>query len=199
MPLPASEIELETLDVSIKESEVPPAVGKGPSRAGDFERVIRGIVTASDLGYYVYSDQQRMGLALKKLPQPLTGTVKLATRMRVAPEGQIKNAFLVFGGGPDDARLIKCGLRYLQEKAVIVEGPMSDEATAQEAFDAAQKKVYDIEASIDLGSGQVTMKVGQTTVTATLKTPPEQITYVGYGVLRSAAEFGEVKATPLGR
>jgi hypothetical protein len=199
MPLPASEIELETLDVSIKESDVPPAIGKGPSRAGDFERVVRAIVTASDLGYYVYSDEQRLGLALKKLPQPLAGKVKLATRMRVSPEGQIKNAFLVFGGSPDDARLIKCGLRYLQKKAVIVEGPMSDEATAQESFDAARNKVYDVEASIDLKSGQVTMKIAQTTVTATLKTPPTQITYVGYGVLRSAAEFGEVKAIPLGR
>ena len=197
-PLPASEIELETLDVSVKESDVPPAVGKGPSRAGDFERVVRAIVTASDLGYYVYSDEQRMGLALRKLPEPLAGKVKLTTRMRVSPEGKIKNAFLVFGDGPNDARLVKCGLRYLLEKAVIVEGPMSDKVTAQESFDAAQSKVYDVEASIDLGSGHVTMKAGLTTVAATLKEPPLRITHVGYGVLRSAAEFGEVKTTLLG-
>jgi len=68
-PLPASEIELETLDVSIKQSRVPPAVGKGPSRAGDFERVVRAIVTASDLGYYVYSDEQRMAYGQNTQPE----------------------------------------------------------------------------------------------------------------------------------
>ncbi|HUT13732.1 MAG TPA: PQQ-binding-like beta-propeller repeat protein, partial [Thermoguttaceae bacterium] len=47
-PLPASEIDLEPLDVSVKESAVPPVVGKGPSRAGDFDRVVRATVTAAE-------------------------------------------------------------------------------------------------------------------------------------------------------
>ena len=85
------------------------------------------------------------------------------------------------------------------EKAVIVEGPMSDNATAQESFDAAQNKIYDIEVSVDLGSGQVTMKADRTTVATTLRKPPEEITYVGYGVLRSAAAYREVKTVPLDR
>jgi len=195
-PLPAAAIELETLDVSIKESEVPPAVGKGPSRAGDFDRVARAIVTASDLGYYLYSDGQQIGLAVKKLPQPLKGKVKLTARMRVAPEGQIKNAFLVFGDASEEARLVKCGLRYLMEKAIIAEGPMSDEAAAQEPFDADQHKVYDVEVTVDLGSGNVVMTVGKASVAATLKAPPAKVSFVGYGVLRSAAEFGEVATAP---
>ena len=198
-PLPAAKIDLETLDVSLTESVVPPVVGKGPSRAGDFDRVVRATVTAADLGYYLYSDQQQMGLALKKLTQPLAGKIKLTTRMRIAPEGQIRNAFLVFGDAPDEARLVKCGLRYQLEKAVIVEGPMSDNVTAQESFDADQDKIYDMEVSVDLRSGQVTMKAGQATVATTLKTPPAQISFVGYGVLKSAAEFSEVETAPLDR
>lgn len=198
-PFPASEIDLETLDVSVKESAVPPTVGKGPSRAGEFNRVVRATVTASDLGYYLYSDQQQMGLALKKLPQPLAGKVTLRTRMRVVPDGQIRNAFLVFGDAPDEARLVKCGLRYLLEKAVIVEGPISDNATAQESFDADQDKIYDMEVRVDLRSGQVTMKAGKTSVATTLKTPPVEISYVGYGVLKSAAEFSKVETAPLDR
>ena len=195
--LPAAKVHVETLDVSVKESPVPPAVGKGPSRAGDFDRVARSTVTAGDLGYYLYSDQQQMGLALKKLPQPLVGKIKLATRMRVAPEGQIRNAFLVFGDTPDEASLVKCGLRYQLERAVIVEGPMSGGTTAQESFDANQTKIYDVELSVDLGSGQVTMKADQASVATKLNTPPARISYVGFGVLKSAAEFSEVAAAPL--
>lgn len=191
-PLPPAKIDLETLDVSVQEAPVPPAVGKGPSRAGDFDHVASVVVTTSDLGYYLYSDHQQMGLALKKLPRPLSGKVKLTTRMKVAPDGQIKNAFLVFGGAPDEGRLVKCGLRYLMEKAVIVQGPMSDEKATQQPFDADQNKLYDVEVLVDLDSGNVVMKVGETTVATTLKTPPGQVAYVGYGVLRSAAEFGPV-------
>jgi len=47
-----------------------------------------------------------------------------------------------------------------------------------------------------LGSGQVAMNVGKTSVTTTLKKPPGQISFVGYGVLRSAGEFGPVTTAP---
>jgi hypothetical protein len=127
----------------------------------------------------------------------LVGKIKLTTRMRVAPEGQIRNAFLVFGDTPDEASLVKCGLRYQLAKAVIVEGPMSGGTTAQESFDANQTKIYDVEISVDLGSGQVTMKADQASVATKLKTPPARISYVGFGVLKSAAEFSEVAAAPL--
>ena len=65
------------------------------------------------------------------------------------------------------------------KKAVIVEGPFSDGKVSQEAFDPDETKVYDLTVSIDLVSGQVTLKAGGETVTAKLEHPPAALTHVG--------------------
>ena len=113
--------------------------------------------------------------------------------MRTTDDGELQNCFLVFGDGTDDAQLVKCGLRYAMQKAMIVEGPMAGGKAASAAFAAEEGPLYDVLVTIDLGAGKVTMKVGQLTVTHTLKKPPARITHVGFGVVDAAAEFSPIQ------
>jgi len=105
----------------------------------------------------------------------------------------MKNGFVVFGDSPDEARLVKCGLRLIMKKAVVVQGPIAGGKVSQEAFESEAGKVYDLEVGVDLASGQVTMKIGRTTVTAKLAEPPARISWVGCGALGAAVDFAGVE------
>jgi hypothetical protein len=60
-------------------------------------------------------------------------------------------------------------------------------------MDLDDAKAYDIRVTVDLPSGQVTMKVGPTTVTAALKHCPARVAQVGYAVHDAATNFGPVE------
>ncbi len=195
VPLARAPAQLTPLDTSIKESPVPPAVTKGPPKDGDFDRVVRATVTGCDLGYHLDTTAKQMGLALKKLPKPLEGKIELAVRLRVAPGGELRNAFLVFGDSPDEGKLVKCGLRYAMKQAVIVEGPIAKGKVAQKPFDADESRVYDVAVTADLDSGEVTMKVGQVAVTGKLAQAPARVSFVGCGALHSSMEFSAIQAS----
>ena len=198
--LPAApEPRLLPIDASAKAAAPGPAPGAaeapGPSAAGDFAKVLQAKVTSSQLGYTLHADAKQMGLALKKLATPATGKVELKARMKLTAAGKLKNGFLVFGDSPDDAALVKCGLRFAQKKAVIVEGPLTGGKTTEEALAIETGKVYDVDVTVDLASGQVTMKAGGATVTSTLTRRPANISYVGYGASDAAAEFSAVEVS----
>jgi len=186
-------VHMASLDISVKKSPVPAVSGKGPSKNADFDKLVQTSVTESEAGYHVSSENKKLGVALQKLAEPLTGTVELKTRMRATSDGHLKNCFVVFGDGPDEARLVKCGLRYAMRKAMIVEGAISGAKGASEAFEADVGPLYDTRITVDLDAGKVTMKVGQTTVVAALKAPPARITHVGFGVVDAAAELASIE------
>jgi hypothetical protein len=196
--LPAApQARLVALDISLKVTapEPLPGAATGPSAAGEFAKVAQARVTRSPLGYSLHADSKQMGLALKKLPTPATGKVSLKMRMKLRTDGKLKNAFLVFGDSPDDAALVKCGLRSAQKKAVIVEGPLTGGKTTAETLDFDTAKTYEIDVTVDLASGQVTMKTGGVTVTATIERRPANISYVGCGTLDGAADFSAVEVS----
>jgi hypothetical protein len=193
----APEPKIVPLDTSLKVTNPEPAAGaaepKGPSAAGEFAKVSQAKVTQSKLGYTLHADGKQMGLALRKLATPATGKVSLKVHINLTTAGKLKNGFLVFGDGPDDASLIKCGLRFAQKKAVIVEGPLTGGKTTDETLTIEAGKAYDIDVTVDLASGQVTMKVGGVTVTATLTRKPANISYVGYAATDAATDFSAVE------
>jgi hypothetical protein len=94
-PLVKATAELAPLDVGVKESPMPALAGGGPpktggnlskagdgrTKAGDFAEVVGAAVTESELGYHLYAnsyaDSKTIGLAVKKLAEPLTGTVEM--------------------------------------------------------------------------------------------------------------------------
>ena len=134
-----------------------------------------------------------MGFALKKLPAPLAGKVRLKLRMRAAVDGALRNGFLLFGDSVEEPKLIKCGLRFAMKRAVIVQGLLNGGKAVQTPFRADQSKVHTVDVGIDLTAGQVTMKTGEATVRATLERPLKAITYVGVGTLDAASDFSSVE------
>ena len=205
-PAPAAKlVPLDTTARAASAEPEPPAAapaGKaaagGGAAAGDFDKVAAATVTKSDLGYTLRGREGKgvgLGLAVKKLPTPLAGKVAFKVRMQLTADGALKNGFLVFGDGSADASLIKCGLRLIQKKAVIVEGPLTGGKTAEAALEIDVAKPYDLDVTVDLAAGQVTMKVGGATVAATLERKIEKITHVGYGAAGAVTHFGAVEAT----
>jgi hypothetical protein len=147
------------------------------------------------MGYHLLATGEPMGFALKKLPAPLAGRIGLKVRMRVTAGGSTKNGFLVFGDRPEEAALVKCGLRFLMKKAMIVEGPLEGGKAVQESCAADAAKVHEIDVTVDVPAGRVTMKTGATMVTATLAHRPAAISYVGFGALKAAADFSPIEVS----
>jgi len=194
--LPAvSDVQLSPLDISIKPvpAEVLPELE--PSLAGEFARVVGAQVTKSELGYHVRAVDKKSGLALQKLPASVQDKIALKVRLKSAADGALRNAFLVFGETADETRLVKCGLRFLMGKAVIIQGPFTGGTTADKEIELDEAKEYEIQVTADLKAGQATMQVAGATVTAKLDPCPASVSYVGYAVLNAAADFSAVETT----
>lgn len=191
---PAPESHLMPLDVSVKESNVPPAWAGRPSLRNEFITLSHADVYKSDLGYEVRADD-KTGLALKKLEKPLSGKVHLRAKMQIANDTKLKNGFLVFGQESSEAALVHCGLRFAMSKAMIVEGPVSGKG-AEAKFTPDAERIYVLDVVVDLPAGTVTMQAGDATVTAKLKGKLEKIAYVGYAAVNAATQFSAVEIVP---
>jgi outer membrane protein assembly factor BamB len=171
------------------------AAPTGPLLNGEFVAVKGANVTASELGYRVFVEGGSMGLALKKLPAPLTGKVDLKVRMKLGAGTGLQNGFLVFGETPEEAGLVQCGLRAAMKKAFVAPGPITGSAVQSAEADIIPAKVQEIAVSADLDSGQVTMTTGATTVRAVLPRRLGVISYVGYGTINAVTDFSPVEAS----
>ena len=173
----------------------PPEVDK----SSDFDKVSRCRVVQSKLGYRIQpSDTRQICLAVNELESPASGQVTLAAKILVPKEqGFLTNAFLVFGDEASEEKLVKCGIRYKQQKALIVEGSLAEKSRSQAAdVDAPLGEVMDFRVQVDLQKQRVTFTAGATTVEAELAAPLEAIRYVGVSTDNSIAEFCPVKVTP---
>lgn len=168
-------------------------------RSADFDRVIRCRVVESDLAYRLHPTATKQTcLALKKLKNPLTDTATFAATLRVpGTEGFLVNGFLVFGDGPSDERLVKCGIRFQPQKAMIIQGTLSEEAKSKGAdLEAPVGTPVDLRVRVDLGQQKVTFTAGSATVEAGLDRPLESVSHVGYCTDSAVAEFSALKITP---
>ena len=194
--LPACDAAVESLDVSVSTktepaAEVPPA--KGPSKNKDFAKVVQGQVTAAELGYHLRTDGKKMGFALQEVPASPKRVVRLKTRAKVTADGKLENLFLVFGDKPADEALVKCGLRFRLQKAMIVAGPLNGGKATEAECAADSAQVHALDVSIDLDSGEVTMQTGKTTVKATLDKKLDAVRYAGVAALDAAIYFSPVE------
>lgn len=187
-PTPA----LRPIDVKTKETDVPPVAQQGPSRKADFAKVTEAKVTESPMGYHVFSASKNLASALKKQSEPLTGRFELRTKMSVAADGQLRNGYLVFGDAEDPATLVHCGLRFAMKKAIIFQGAAPSDKLG-ETFDANDEKTYELRVAVDLDAKTVSYRVGDVTVSDTLKKAPKAVTHVGYAVINAAADFSPVE------
>jgi hypothetical protein len=125
-----------------------------------------------------------LGLALKKLDEPITGTAVFRAKIRAVPDAQglLRNGFLAFGSSAKEAELVKCGVRLQTQKASIVQGPFQDgERTAISAqVDAPESAGLEAVVTIDLAAQEVTYVANGVRLEAKLKSPLRAVTHLGY-------------------
>ncbi len=161
--------------------------------------VVRGCkVFASKLGYRLRANgKETMGVAVKKLAKPLTGTVTLRTTIRAVPQarGLLRNGYLAFGASPKEAELVKCGVRLQPQVASIVQGPFKEaEGRGVSAkVNAPERRGLDAVVTVDLGKQQVTYVANGVKLEATLKRPLRAITYLGYVMDSAAIDVAPIK------
>ncbi len=159
---------------------------------GDFDKVVRCKVFACRLGYRIQvKGKKQIGFALNKLEKPITSAATFKTRIQAAPSisGLLSNGFLVFGDGPDPAKLVQCGVR-LRAKQALIEQPQSK---SQGAPVKIPNKAMQMVVKVDLAAQKVTYSVNGVTLEAKLKRPLKSITYVGYSVNSAVIEFAPVE------
>ena len=166
---------------------MPPEVDK----SADFTSVRRGRIVQSKLGYRLIAVEKQTAVAVRKLPEPVTGTAVLTTTMRVPKtSGFLVNGFVVFGGAPAEDKLVKCGIRYQPQKASIVQGALADKPPSKGADTPAKVgEPIRLTVRIDLGKQTVSFTAGKVTVQAKLLKPLKAVTHVGFCNDSAVSEF----------
>jgi outer membrane protein assembly factor BamB len=148
--------------------------------------IVRGCkVFASEMGYRLHANsKEKLGVALKKLDEPITGTATFRTRIRAVPEGQglLKNGFLAFGGSAKEADLVKCGVRLQPQRASIIQGPFQDEEQTSVSATVNAPDATGLEAvvTVDLSAQTIMYVANGVKLEAKLQSPLRAITHLGY-------------------
>ena len=155
------------------------------SKETDFATVKGCTVFASDLGYRLRANGKKtIGVALKKLDKPITGTATFRTKIRAVSGGKglLKNGYLAFGASAKEADLVKCGVRLQPQSASIVQGTSKEkkQRTVSAKVDAPDAKGLDAIVTVDLTSQEITYVANGVKLEAKLVSPLDAITHVGY-------------------
>jgi hypothetical protein len=165
-------------------------------KSDDFQRVAGGRVLQGELGYRLRpAAANRPCLVLQRPEAALTGAFELSARMRVpGVSGHLVNGFVVFGGGPTDRDLVKCGVRFRSKKALIVTGPLKgDSASKGVDVTAAVGETVDLRVRVDLRASKVTLTTCGTSVESALPPALKEVTHVGYATDNAVADFTPLK------
>ncbi|NQV34095.1 MAG: PQQ-binding-like beta-propeller repeat protein, partial [Phycisphaeraceae bacterium] len=162
----------------------------------DFTKVVRCEVLASDLGYRVKAaGKKRVGIAVKKLAQPITGRVTFKTRLKAVPNNQdlLSNGYLVFGDGTVDGKLIKCGAQLRTQRATIVQGPLKTGQVQGAKVSVQGESGLDILVTVDLKTQEIVYQAGSVMIEARLQRPLRAITHIGYAVDSAVIDFAPIE------
>jgi len=160
-------------------------------RSADFRTVTGCRVVQSDLGYRIQpKDTKIVCLALQVPEAPLSGRVTLTCKLRVENDtGFLQNGFIAFGDGPADEQLVKCGLRFRNQDALIVQGPLLEGGKTQSGkVEAPTGTVVELTVTVDLDRQTVSLTAGGVTVEAPLQRALASITHVGFCTDSAIAE-----------
>jgi len=151
----------------------------------EFQKVSGCKVFASELGYRLRANgKDTLGVAVKKLDEPITGTATFRTTIRAVPaaKGLLRNGFLAFGSSAKEADLVKCGVRLQNQRASIVQGPFkeTEKAGVSAEVDAPEAKGLEAVVTVDLAAQHVTYVANGVKLEAKLASPLHAITYLGY-------------------
>jgi len=179
----------------------PPEVKRGfiGSRSHpDFQYLQTVRIAKSDIGYRVRTAPREVGLALKKLPAPLTKRAEFRLKVRPVPGARDPNApgnaFLVFGDAPRKERLVTCGFRLSGKSLHFVPGPLIKGKAAGTRFSARANEVAEMRVVVDLEKQTASISMNDGTVEVQLS-GLDSISWVGYCVASVTADFGPIQIT----
>jgi hypothetical protein len=165
----------------------------------DFQHLSTIRVTPSDLGYRIQTASQKVGLALRKLADPLTGRVTLRAKVRPRPGAKSPdepgNAFLAFGAAADDEQLVKCGFRISGQRLYVVQGPLLKGQSKSVPANVKANEVAEMVVVVDLRGQKVTVTMNGQTVEAALANRLDAITWIGYAINSVNADFSQIEFT----
>ncbi len=153
-------------------------------------------VVASRFGYRLTSKKKKpAAVAVKQLPEPITGKVTFKTRMQgvSGAKGLLSNGYLAFGDGPDEAQLIKCGVRIRAGELLIIQGPIGSGKTVRKAIETKPDEPLDIIVHVDLSAQQITLTVNGLKIQTPIKQPLKSITHVGYAIDNAEIDFAPIE------
>jgi hypothetical protein len=162
----------------------------------DFDQVARCRVLESELGYRLEPKAKgELAVALHRLAPAITGAATFKTRMFVPAEarGVSRNGFFVFGDGTKDEQLIKCGVRYRASRAMLIQGPLSDNSTAGKPVETSDNPAIEMTVKVDLDHRQVVYTANGVEVRAELIRPLQSITHIGYAMDNSIVDFSTIE------
>jgi len=153
----------------------------------DFAHVSGCQVFASETGYRLQANgKDTVGVALKKLDKPLTGTLTFRTTIRAVPDtqGLLRNGFLAFGNSDREAELIKCGVRYQAGRVSIIQGSLKgkDSASNSGQIDVPESNIVQLVVTVDLGARKIVCIANGVTLEAAMESPLPEITHLGYAI-----------------
>ncbi|HUT33847.1 MAG TPA: PQQ-binding-like beta-propeller repeat protein [Planctomycetota bacterium] len=175
-----------------------PALPKVVTKEKDFDRVAGCAVFESKLGYRLQGQgKDIVGLALNKLKAPLTKKAVLKAKVKAAPDdgGYLLNGFIAFGDGPQDPKLVKCGVRIRAKTANIIQGPLKDFTGPVEKLDITGNELFELTVTVDLEAQKVVFKVLDKTMEAKLEQPLKAITHVGLCIDNALVDASPVEVS----
>jgi len=122
-----------------------------------------------------------IGYALQRLDEPLAEDRTFTFGYESLAEGGSRNALFVFGAEAKADGLVKCGTLIVAGKHAIWHGPWdahADGATAEHSLGPTDR--VDVEVTLSVESREVTMSVGDTTLTAPWPADVRDVRYVGW-------------------
>ena len=155
-------------------------------------------MVASKLGYRLRANaQKQVGIAVKKLDKPITGSATFKTRIKAvsANSSLLSNGYIAFGNKPNDAALIKCGIRLRAESLLIVQGPLLKGDSKTEKIKPPGNKTIEITVTVNLETRQITCTANNVTVKAEIKNPLKSITHIGYAIDSALIDVAPIKIT----
>jgi hypothetical protein len=163
----------------------------------DFQHLATIGIASCYLGYRMRTAPREVGLALQKLPKPLTERVELRVRVRPTPGAPSPdtpgNGFLAFGDGPEDERLVKCGFRISGKRLFIVQGPLLDGRSVSRPVAVKANEVAELHVAVDLEGQKATVTMLGETVETPLERRLDGITWVGCCLTSVTTEFSPIE------
>ncbi len=161
----------------------------------DFQWLSQVQITPSKLGYHMQAPRGEFGIALKKLPKPITGKVTFRVEVIVRPGAPTPdtpgNGFLVFGSTPNADNLVMCGYRISGKSLSITQGRRSLTPARKAKLQANTATALDV--TVDVPGRKVTLSAAGEQITAPLSTAVEPIQWVGYAVQSVDADFSPLQ------